>query len=240
MEAEIVILNELKEPEARERRALANRLKPIIAAPPDYLPVNRKGMHPFNVANRCFVMAFSNFRDAIALPSDDGRWFVLWSNCDRMTPAEALPIWNWYLTGGGREAVAAWLMARDVSKFNPAASAPWTEAKGLLCEQSLSAAEAYLVDCVCNGPEFRSGVIGGPWHQLLDQLQGRAPSGIKLYPAALYHALGEAGWSDVGRVMSLEHQTKRRVFVRQDNIHMSKSDLRRIIEEPMPGLKLVK
>ena len=34
LEAEIILLNELKEPDARERRALANKLKPIIAAPP--------------------------------------------------------------------------------------------------------------------------------------------------------------------------------------------------------------
>jgi hypothetical protein len=43
LEAEIIILNELKEPDARERRALANKLKPIIAAPPEMIPINRKG-----------------------------------------------------------------------------------------------------------------------------------------------------------------------------------------------------
>jgi hypothetical protein len=47
-------LNELKEPDAKERRALANKLKPIIAAPPEMLTVNRKGLHPYQMANRVF------------------------------------------------------------------------------------------------------------------------------------------------------------------------------------------
>jgi hypothetical protein len=58
LEAEILILNELKEPDAKERRALANRLKPVIAAPPEMLSVNRKGLHPYMMANRLFVLAF--------------------------------------------------------------------------------------------------------------------------------------------------------------------------------------
>jgi hypothetical protein len=46
LEAEVVILNELRESEARERRALSNKLKPIIAAPPETLTINRKGCIP--------------------------------------------------------------------------------------------------------------------------------------------------------------------------------------------------
>ena len=42
LEAEILILNELKEPDAKERRALANRLKPVIAAPPEMLSVTAR------------------------------------------------------------------------------------------------------------------------------------------------------------------------------------------------------
>ena len=62
LESEILIINELREPEAREHRALANRLKPIIAAPPEMLPINRKGLHPYDMVNRMFVLAFSNDR----------------------------------------------------------------------------------------------------------------------------------------------------------------------------------
>ena len=238
--SEVMIINELRQTDSYDRRALENRLKPIIAAPPDFLPVNRKGLHPVNVANRVFVMAFSNFRDAIALPSDDGRWFVLWSDVGQMNAIEALRIWTWYKSAGGFAAVNVWLLARDVSRFNPAAPPMWTEAKALLCEQSLSTAESYLMECIRHSPEFTSGVIGGPFHGLLDRLGGGAPAGIKLVQNALFHALAEAEWVDCGRVRSADLQQLKRVFCRADLAYMSKSDLRRMAEDrPAPVLTLV-
>ena len=69
LESEILLLNELKEPEAAQRRALANRLKPIIAAPPEMLVINRKGLHPYEMLNRLQVIAFSNDTLPITLPT---------------------------------------------------------------------------------------------------------------------------------------------------------------------------
>ena len=79
LEAEVLILNELREPEARERRALANKLKPIIAAPPETLIINRKGLHPYEMLNRVQVIAFTNDPLPITLPTQDRRWFCVWS-----------------------------------------------------------------------------------------------------------------------------------------------------------------
>jgi hypothetical protein len=53
LESEILIINELKEPDAATRRQLANQLKPIIAAPPEMLPINRKGLHPYQWPIAC-------------------------------------------------------------------------------------------------------------------------------------------------------------------------------------------
>jgi hypothetical protein len=41
-ESEVIMLHELRESEAKDRRALANHLKPIIAAPPATILVNKK------------------------------------------------------------------------------------------------------------------------------------------------------------------------------------------------------
>jgi len=60
LESEILLLNELKEPNAASRRELANRLKPIISAPPEYIEINRKNMAPYKALNRAFVLAFTN------------------------------------------------------------------------------------------------------------------------------------------------------------------------------------
>jgi hypothetical protein len=243
LEAEVLILNELREPEAKERRALANKLKPIIAAPPETLLINRKGLHPYEMLNRVQVVAFTNDPLPITLPTQDRRWLCVWSRAPRMHPDEAAVLWDWY-KAGGYEKIAAWLHLRDVSAFNPAAAPPVTEWKLNMVEQGMSVAESYLVDMMRLrvGP-FASGVIGGPFHKLCDLLvaDSKVPAGVKVPQAALLHALKEAGWMDCGRLGSVDFQTKRHIFAAPEvaRIH-SKSDLRRMVENiDTTGAKVV-
>lgn len=232
LEAEVVILNELKEPEAKERRALSNRLKPIIAAPPETISINRKGLHPYEMLNRLQVIAFTNDPMPITIPSQDRRWFCLWSRAPRMTAEGAAALWGWYKSGGF-EKVAAWLWQRDVTRFNPAAAPPVTEWKLNMCEHGLSVAESFLVDLMRKrvGP-FASGVAGGPFHRLCDTLAAsHVPAGTKVPQAALLHAFKEAGWRDMGRLGSSEFPTKKHIFADPDvAAGVSKSDLRRMVE----------
>jgi len=242
LESEILILNELKEPEAASRRMLANKLKPVIAAPPDMIVINRKGLHPYNMLNRMFVLAFTNDPVPISIPSQDRRWFCLWSTAPRMDPAEADKLWRWYKSGGF-EKVAAWMHARDVSKFNPAAAPPFTEFKANLVEHGMSIAESYLVDLIrVRAGEFSRGVVGSPFFALCDRLVASAPAGVKIPQAALLHALKEAGWTDMGRLASLQHGTKKHVFAAPDMAREhSKSELRNMLEtSATPSLKVVK
>ena len=241
LESEILILNELKEPDAKERRALANRLKPIIAAPPDMLTINRKGLHPYQMANRVFVLAFSNDPVPISLDSQDRRWFCLWSHAPRMKPETAARMWAWY-RAGGFEAVGAWLAARDVSAFNPGAAPMVTEFKLNLVEHGMSTAESFLLAAMhARTGEFTRGVIGSPFHSICDRLAGIAPAGVKVPQAALLHALREAGWLDCGRVMSHDLTTKKHIFCAPELAEKSKSELRRLVEDSPPaGLMRVK
>ena len=242
LEAEVIILNELKEPEAKERRALANKLKPIIAAPPEMLTVNRKGLHPYDMVNRAFVLAFSNDSVPITIDSQDRRWFCVWSSAPRMHPDDAQALWSWYKSGGF-EAIAGWLHSRDVSAFNPSAAPAWTEFKANLIEHGMSLAESYLVDMLRHKKgEFAKGVVGSPFHALCDRLAGSAPSGVKVPQAALLHAFKESGWVDLGRVASGELTTKKHLFCAPDMLRtVSKSEMRRMVEElPPPRMALVK
>jgi hypothetical protein len=235
LEAEIIILNELKEPEAKERRALANKLKPIIAAPPEMISINRKGLHPYDMVNRGFVLAFSNDPVPISLDSQDRRWFCVWSAAPRMNADDAARLWNWYKSGGFHS-IAGWLHQRDVSAFNPAAAPMWTEFKANLVEHGMSMAESYLVDMMrARKGEFARGVVGSPFHALCDRLVGSAPSGVKVPQAALLHALKEAGWVDMGRISSGDYTSKKHVFCAPDMVgKASKSEMRRMIEEAPP------
>ena len=231
LEAEVVILNELKEPEARERRAMANKLKPLIAAPPETLTVNRKGMHPYELVNRLMVIAYTNDPLPITLPTQDRRWFCVWTHAPRMAPAAADKLWAWY-KNGGYEKCAAWLHQRDVSAFNPAAAPPVTEWKLNMVEHGMSVAESYLVDMMREkAGVFANGVIGGPFHRICDALAINVPAGVKIPQAALLHALKEAGWVDIGRVHSVEYPTKKHIFAAPDVRQRNKSDLRRLAEE---------
>jgi hypothetical protein len=241
LESEILIINELKEPDAATRRQLANQLKPIIAAPPEMLPINRKGLHPYQMANRLFVLAFSNDPVPISLASQDRRWFCVWSTAPRMNSDRARKIWEWY-RAGGFAAIASWFMARDVSRFNPSAPPMMTEFKQNLVEHGMSMAESYLVDMLRERKgEFNRGVIGSPFHSLCDRLAGSAPSGVKVPQAALLHALKEAGWIDKGRLKSRDYDTKKHIFCAPALSEVSKSELRRLVEEnPPPKMVLVK
>jgi hypothetical protein len=241
LESEILILNELKEPDAKERRALANKLKPVIAAPPDMLSVNRKGLHPYQMANRMFVLAFSNDQVPISLDSQDRRWFCVWSHAPKMTPDAAAKMWKWY-AAGGFAAIGAWLHARDVSAFNPGAAPAMTEFKLNLVEHGLSMAESYLVEAMrLKVGEFSKGVIGSPFHAVCDRLAGSAPAGVKVPQQALLHAFKEAGWVDCGRLKSRDYDTKKHIYCAPDMADRPKSELRRMVEDAPPaGLVRVK
>lgn len=241
LESEILIINELKEPDAATRRQLANQLKPIIAAPPEMLPINRKGLHPYMMANRLFVLAFSNDPVPISLASQDRRWFCVWSTAPRMNSDRARKIWEWYRSGGF-VAIAGWLASRDVTRFNPSAPPMMTEFKQNLVEHGMSMAESFLVEMLRNRTgEFSRGVIGSPFHSLCDRLAGVAPSGVKVPQAALLHALKEAGWIDCGRLKSREFDTKKHIFAAPDLADLAKSELRRLVEDnPAPKMVLVK
>lgn len=237
-ETEVMVLNELREPEAKERRALANKLKPVIAAPPDVLQVNRKGLHPYYMANRFFVLAFTNDQAPISIPSQDRRWFCVWSKNPPMDERKAVPLWNWY-RAGGLEKIGAWLHARDVSAFNPKAPPMETEFKRSLIENSRSTAEAFLVDMIQERKHcFAAGAVATPLHGLIQDLQTQVPSSVKIVQAAILHALQEAGWVDRGRCASAEYKSPKHIYCAPEYADCSKSELRRMVE-PISGGNIV-
>ena len=107
-----------------------------------------------------------------------------------------------------------------------------TEAKMIMVEQGRSIAESYLVDVIARRlGDFAEGVVAAPFYALCDRLQGQAAPGIKLVPAALMHALKEAGWVDRGRLHSREYTTKKHIFCAPELADASKSDIRKMAEK---------
>jgi hypothetical protein len=207
-------------------------MKPVIAAPPEFLSIQRKGLAPYEAVNRLQVVAFSNERMAITIPSNDRRWFVLWSDALCMDADSAAKMWVWYKSGGF-SAVAAWLASRNVSAFNAGAIPPMTEAKAIMVETGMSGAESFLVEMMrARMGEFAPGVLGGPWQSVCDRLTGQAPPGMKLPVAALLHAFREAGWVDMGLLKSRAFSTKKHIYCAPDMVNRSKSELRDAVQAP--------
>jgi hypothetical protein len=235
---EVMVINELRQAEASDRRALENRLKPLLAAPPDVLSINRKGLHPFDALNRLSVVAFSNERVPIVLTSDDRRWFVVWSDAGALTPREGAAIWDWYKSGGV-EAVVGWLRARDVSAFAPGASPMMTEAKSIMLAAGLSPVESALVEMMRDRRgDFACGAAQGPWQALCDRLAGHMPAGSRVTVHALFAAFREAGWVDLGRVKTVEHSTKVHVLASPEVLERyegNRSEIRRLCERSRAG-----
>jgi len=149
-----------------------------------------------------------------------------------MSKNEGARYWSWY-ENGGFEAIASWLYQRDVSAFNPAATPLETEYKQMLIDGGMSTAQSFLVHIIKEGiGEFQSGVIGSPFYKVADRLQGQAPAGVKLHHAGIIEALQDAGWHNLGLIMSKQNKTKKQIWIspkmREDFItgKYSRSDLR--------------
>lgn len=132
--------------------------KVYCAAPPEFLRVNQKHMQEFYVPNVCGTIFTSNYRDGLYLPEDDRRHDVLWSERTAADFADGYwnKLWGWY-RDGGFEHVAAYLMARDISKFDPAAPPPKGPAFWAMVEASAAPENSEfgdLLDRVIHGKMY--------------------------------------------------------------------------------------
>ncbi len=73
----LLLLNEIDFGDHRERRTVAERLKPLLAAPPKELMVNEKKLRPYAIPNRVQVMGMTNHRLCLHADTDDRRWLLL-------------------------------------------------------------------------------------------------------------------------------------------------------------------
>jgi hypothetical protein len=128
-----------------ERRATMNLLKPLVAAPPNALPVNLKGMQEFFVPNLLSTVFFTNEDDALAISNGDRRYFIAWNDGEPAPKAFYDGVWDW-LRAGGVELAAAWLLQRDVSRFNARGRAPETEAKERMRKETRAPLAAWIED----------------------------------------------------------------------------------------------
>lgn len=107
--------------------SMYNILKPMIATPPDTLPLNNKYMMLRYVVNVMRIFITTNDWMAMYIPPEDRRLFIMHSTQPQLWKDQKyfIELFAWF-AGGGDAEVARWLMRRDISKFNPKAQSAKT------------------------------------------------------------------------------------------------------------------
>jgi hypothetical protein len=130
------------------RYTFHDRMKTLIAAPPDVLRCDEKNLREHAVFNCTGVIYLTNYRtDCLYLTPEDRRHYVLSSPLKKedFVGNYFNTLWRWY-DGGGDRHVAAFLGERDISKYNPKAPPPKTKAFWDIVDANRAPEDAELAD----------------------------------------------------------------------------------------------
>ncbi|MCL4814254.1 MAG: hypothetical protein KJ061_17320 [Vicinamibacteraceae bacterium] len=155
-----------------DRYAMYDHLKVYTAAPPDVLRCDEKHLREYAVFNVCGVVLTTNHRiGGLYLPADDRRHYVAWTDITRddFSADYWSRLYAWY-DHGGRQHVAAYLRAFDLSTFNPKAPPRKTPAFWDLVDADRAPEDAELADALDR--------LGTPAVVTLDDLAGPVPCAL--------------------------------------------------------------
>ncbi len=156
LETQVVCVEEMMN---FNRGEMANKLKPLLAAPPHVVSINQKNVKQYDIPNIQNWIMFTNHADAISIEATDRRYWI--HKCLLESPREPAyytRLHRWY-DAGGVEKVAGWLSQRDIASFNPNAAPPNTEAKRDMLEQSQPEAVRYIRRLLREGGPFGARTI---------------------------------------------------------------------------------
>jgi hypothetical protein len=124
MKSVVLRISEARDLGDVNRYSFYEHTKTITAAPPDVARINVKYIPQHYALNVCGVIYTTNHKtDGLYLPADDRRTYVAWSELTKHDFAEGfwIKFWHWYRREDGFEHVAAYLVERDISGFDPKA-----------------------------------------------------------------------------------------------------------------------
>lgn len=188
----------VEEMQMYERKAMENKLKPIIAAPPYTLRVNIKFVPRYEIPNLIAAIFFTNMENALAISRQGRRYFVTWNDGQPKDDAYYEGLVAWYAAGGGALA-ARWLIDRDVSAFKAKGKAPATTAREDMRKAALPEAEGLIEEGLQHREApFHRRFIALPevrYHLANDREKARCPDA-----KAVARKLKGAGAISLGRV----------------------------------------
>lgn len=219
--AKVAVINEVRFGGHRDKEALAEKLKPWLAGPPDYLEVNEKNLRPYYVPNLVQLVLMTNHRDALHVEQDTRRYFCVWCGHRFLLDGEGSEAdlaywrgyfgryWNWLETGGGRAAVLAWLLARDVRHIDAGARPMQTQWLEEMIAHAREPLTAWLIDRIHEGAGIfeANHVVPEDVHSLINSgaadawfRNGRVDYRVICRALATIGCVRERVWRDGGRV----------------------------------------
>lgn len=139
----------------------ANSLKNLVTG--TSVEIHPKGLKPYNIPNRIFITATSNYEDAITLPSnDERRWGIYYLEPTRpYTDAERkayFKVWHDWLNSSRGPGVLRYIFnSIPLAGFSAHAVPPMTRAKYAMVEKSQLTEVQIIIDAVKHGD--------GPFHK---------------------------------------------------------------------------
>lgn len=182
-------INEAELGDRREAMAVANKLKPIAAAPPDKLRVREMFTKPFWVRNLVNGTMTTNSRTPLRL-LESRRFFAIWSDLKvRDAAGDISPdwvaywssLWQWMESGGKDYCVWYLRNVVDLSDFNPGAPPPVTDFLKDIQEQSKPPLQRTIEEFI----EYRYGTFACDLATVKD-LQMTLRSGPLIAPESMY------------------------------------------------------
>jgi len=131
------LINELKQD---GNHNFYNAIKPFITE--DEIEIREMYRDPYTIRNTMNILAFSNDESPIRLEEYDRRWYVIKSTATRKPDAYYKKFIDMCDKNAG--GVLRFLLARDLSVFNPGKVPENTEAKSFIIDQSKSDYELWL------------------------------------------------------------------------------------------------
>jgi hypothetical protein len=162
----------------------ANSLKNLVTG--SNVEIHPKGLKPYNIPNRIFITATSNYEDAMTLPSnDERRWGIYYLNPTRpMTPDQRklyFKTFHDWLNGPRGPGVLRYIFnSIPLNNWNPKDAPPLTGSKLTMVERSQVNEVQLLIDAMRNedGPLSREVFTCADLGQWLQTETGRVYSGM--------------------------------------------------------------
>lgn len=151
LEKQLVIIEELP---PYNKKDIYENLKSLVCLAQELVRINKKNVPQYYIKNMQNYFIFTNHEDALALEPDDRRFYVYGSLAKPKEAAYYGRLAKLFATDGFKSALLSWLLKRDLSRFNPMASPPWTDAKREMLAATQAPVDSWIEEQLSEGGQF--------------------------------------------------------------------------------------